>query len=125
MWLLVPGIPLLPLLLIPLTGKLLRPLLRSFIKDDNKSLNLDATRWHKYEILCGYDKVEFIVDDNTVHTSTVVPKGRLGCVLWIDNQYAAYPPNGKVSFGILKTEKTEWLDLSEISIIPEIKRHKS
>ena len=42
--------------------------------------------------------------------------GRGGLVLWIDNQYAAFRPDGEVAFGSLACNDLGWLDIMDIQI---------
>jgi hypothetical protein len=37
----------------------------------------------------------------------------LGFIIWIDNQYAAFTPEGKISAGVLESGE-EWLEVKEI-----------
>jgi hypothetical protein len=39
----------------------------------------------------------------------------LGVIIWIDNQYAAFTPEGKIAFGVLEGED-EWLEVEELVI---------
>jgi hypothetical protein len=39
-------------------------------------------------------------------------------VLWIDNQYAAFTPQGGLHFGRLLTAETAWLEIDSISVSP-------
>jgi len=40
-----------------------------------------------------------------------------GGVLWIDNQYAAFPPDGRLSYGTLASPESEWLEIRLLEII--------
>jgi hypothetical protein len=35
-------------------------------------------------------------------------------VLWIDNQYAALPPKGRLSFGTLPVPQPAWIEIADI-----------
>jgi hypothetical protein len=50
------------------------------------------------------------VDDALVLETSVSPRPPLGLVIWIDNQFAAFTPEGKVGFGVLKNEAA-WLEI--------------
>jgi hypothetical protein len=39
----------------------------------------------------------------------------LGVIIWIDNQFAAFTPEGKISAGVLESGE-EWLEVEEIVI---------
>jgi hypothetical protein len=36
----------------------------------------------------------------------------LGFVLWVDNQYAAFRPDGRVGLGSLEYEQPAWIEIS-------------
>jgi hypothetical protein len=36
-------------------------------------------------------------------------------VIWIDNQYAAFTPGGRIAFGVLEG-KEEWIEVKDIVI---------
>ncbi len=76
------------------TARWIRRIARSWIKEDSTSLKIDPTDWHRYRIEWRTDSATFQVDDQTVLTTPVAPHGRLGLVIWIDNQYAAFTPQG-------------------------------
>ena len=79
-------------------------------------LSLDVTQWHKYELDWREDRVSFEVDDAQVLESSVSPNPPLGLVIWIDNQYAAFTPEGKIGFGVLENPEPAWLEIKEIDV---------
>jgi hypothetical protein len=58
------------------------------------------------------------VDDAPVFESPISPKPPLGIIIWIDNQYAAFTPEGRIAFGILEG-KEEWLEIEDLIIKEE------
>jgi len=44
------------------------------------------------------------------------PRGRLGFVAWIDNQYAVVTPRGNFKFGLLDAPFEQWMEVSEINV---------
>ena len=44
------------------------------------------------------------------------PKGPLGFVLWLDNQYMVVTPWGKFGYGLLESPGQQWLEISELRI---------
>jgi hypothetical protein len=44
------------------------------------------------------------------------PRGRLGLVIWIDNQYASLPPDGHVGYGTLANDQPAWLELEDLNL---------
>lgn len=109
------GLPALPLLAWPPTARLLRRAARHFIAEDATRLDIDPTQWHSYRLEWRADGVNFAVDDKLCFATTVTPCDPLGLVLWIDNQYAAFPPDGRLRFGTLLNEAV-WLELADVAI---------
>ena len=111
---LVPGLPLLVLLKWRWAGRLLRRLAGNYILQDSIHLKSDPTDWHQYELNWLGNHVRFKLDDEIILETLVSPTGRL--VLWIDNQYAAFRPDGEVAFGSLACNDLGWLDIMDIQI---------
>ena len=107
------ALPALPLLAWPLTARWLRRAMRRFVAEDAARLDIDSTQWHTYRLEWCADAVNFFVDGESCFTTTVAPRGPLGLVLWIDNQYAAFPPDGRLRFGTLASEPAE-LELADL-----------
>jgi len=106
--------PLAPTLLVRPAARLLRRLVRRFIAEDAQRLDLDPTGWHGYDLEWRPERVAFRVDGETVFETDVSPLGPLGLVLWVDNQYAAFPPDGRVRFGSLAAEDPVRLSLAHL-----------
>jgi hypothetical protein len=105
-----------PLLAWPWMARKFRTLLGRIIKEDSLDLSNDGTQWHAYTLEWRLDLVSFRVDGASVFETRVSPGGRLGLVVWIDNQYASFPPSGRLSYGSLSTLESAWLEIKSISI---------
>jgi len=110
------ALPLVPLLAWPRSALLLRRWARAFIREDATRLELDVTAWHAYELELTQAHVRFALDGQPVFKTAVAPKSRQGFVLWIDNQYAAFPPDGRLRFGTLQNPQPAWLEVEDINI---------
>lgn len=99
--LLAPGFIFAPLLFIRPAARLLRKFAGLVIRDEGTQLSLDVTSWHTYRLEWLPNKVNFFVDDSQAASLGSAPQGKLGFVLWVDNQYAAFSPNGQLKFGTL------------------------
>jgi hypothetical protein len=86
------------------------------IGEDGTTLGTDPTEWHAYTLRWGEKRLVFEVDDIIVMETQVSPHPPLGLVIWIDNQYAAFTPDGKTAWGILKTEKPAWLEIENVEL---------
>jgi hypothetical protein len=100
-------------LLFPPLRKVGRKLLSKVINEDSSTVSVDTTQWHRYRIEWGAKRVSFYVDDALVFESPVSPHPQLGVIIWIDNQYAAFTPEGKIAAGVLAGEE-EWLEVEDV-----------
>jgi hypothetical protein len=73
---------------------------------------------HTYELTWLPASVTFQVDGKPVLVSSSAPRGPLGFIAWMDNQYAVVTPQGRFRFGRLATSERQWLTLKEIEIRP-------
>jgi hypothetical protein len=104
-------------LALPFSPKITRRLMGRVIGEDGTRLSFDVTQWHRYKLDWREDHVSFEVDDAQVFESSVSPKPPLGLVIWIDNQYAAFTPEGKIRFGVLENPEPAWLEIMDINIM--------
>jgi hypothetical protein len=82
---------------------------------DEAPLDADLREWHDYELEWRRDAAHFWVDGVRVLTAPDPPRGPLGFVAWIDNQYAVATPRGAFRFGTLASGP-EWLELDRLRI---------
>ncbi len=113
---LAPAVPLLPLLAWQVTARLLRRAARWLVNETAASIDEDVTAWHTYRLELHTGSVDFWVDGIKKFGSSIAPRGPLGLVIWIDNQYAAFPPDGHVRFGMLASSKENWLELTNLEV---------
>jgi len=100
---------------LPFSRKGTRKLLSKVIAEDSSALSVDVTQWHGYRLEWSEKRVAWYVDDALVFESPVSPNPPLGLVIWIDNQFAAFTPDGKIGFGVLEG-KEEWLELEDLVV---------
>ena len=79
-------------------------------------INIQLTEPHIYQIDWLKDRVIFSIDDQTIHASPYSPHGKMGIVIWIDNQYAIVTPQGRFGWGLIEISEPQWIDLYEWSI---------
>lgn len=103
-------------LALPFSRKTTRRFMARVIDEDGVRLGVDVTRWHRYRLEWREDRVSFEVDEAPVFESTISPKPPLGLVIWIDNQFAAFTPEGKIGFGVLENLEPAWLEVKDIEL---------
>ncbi len=115
LWL-APGALAAPLLLIHPLARLLRRLSRKVIQQDALQLALDPTEWHTYRLDWQAGRVLFWVDDGLTFETSVVPHAPLGCVIWIDNQFASFRADGNLRFGSLANPESAWIEIEDLQL---------
>ena len=79
-------------------------------------LTVDMTQWHTYRIRWQKKAAHFEVDGKVVLQSQTSPRGPLGFVLWLDNQYMVVTPKGHFKYGLLAAPGEQWLELDRLEI---------
>jgi hypothetical protein len=103
-------------LALPFSRRTTRRLLGRVIDEDGIVLDVDVPQWHSYRLDWRAERVSFEVDNVQAFESHVSPKPPLGLVIWIDNQYAAFTPEGRIGFGVLENPEPAWLEIKDIDI---------
>jgi hypothetical protein len=106
----------LPLLLIPPIARIARRMGRSVVKQGAGQLAHNPTDWHAYGLEWRSSGVIFEVDGERVFETVVSPKPPLGLVIWVDNQYAATPPDGRFRYGRLPNRQPAWVEVESIEV---------
>jgi hypothetical protein len=106
----------LPLLALPPLARVMRRLGRRVVQQDAVALASDPSEWHSFLLEWSQSGASFCVDERPVLETGVVPLGPLGLVVWVDNQYAAWPLSGRLSFGTLANDQPAWIEIEEFVI---------
>lgn len=80
-------------------------------------VDADLREWHTYAIDWRPDRARFFVDGAEILSAPNPPRGPLGFVAWVDNQYAVVTPRGQFRFGTLTTGP-QWLEIESLRILP-------
>lgn len=80
-----------------------------------RQLDLDMTVWHGYVLDWRPDTAAFFVDGHRVLIAPS-PRGPLGLVVWLDNQYMAVHPSGRVRYGLVAKSETQWLEIDDLHL---------
>jgi hypothetical protein len=81
-------------------------------------ITVDLYHWHHYQLDWMPGRARFWVDGQLCLQTTVTPRGPLGFVAWMDNQYAVATPRGRFGWGLLDIPQDQWLELTQLSICP-------
>lgn len=104
-----------PFLLIKPFSKWLRAkIARRYIAEESRLLPVEVTTWHDYCLWWDKTGTRFSIDGEIVFETSIRPQGPLGLVLWIDNQFAAWRPDGTFSAGFLPNPPA-WLEIIPLS----------
>lgn len=110
------GILLLPLLALPPGRRLLRRLARGIVRQQAVELATDPTEWHDYRLEWQPGAASFQVDGAVLLETEIAPGGRLGWVIWIDNQYLAITPDGRFRYGVLACAEPAWIEIGGLMV---------
>lgn len=116
--------PALPLLALPPLARGLRRLARRIVRQDTVSFepretgrDHDApTPWADYTLTWEKGRALFTVDGERVLETSISPIQPLGLVFWVDNQYAALPPDGRLSMGTLANPTPAWIEVRALRL---------
>jgi hypothetical protein len=115
-YMLIPGLLALPFMAVPPAARLLRRWARRFIRQEAVSFGTDITQWHRYGLVWESNRVSFALDDTNILESTISPDNPLGLVIWIDNQFLAWTPNGRLGYGNLETPQPCWVEIKDLHL---------
>jgi hypothetical protein len=80
------------------------------------AIGADMTQWHTCVLEWGEREVFFEVDGEVVLESAPAPRGPLGFVMWMDNQYMVATPWGRLGWGLLDVPGHQWMEVEHISL---------
>ena len=106
------GLPLLP---VRPFSRWLRRRAASLVQQAATSIELDVTRSHRYNIDWLREGTQFSIDGRVILKTHLAPHPPLALVLWIDNQYAAWRPDGRLAYGV-QENPAAWLEITELKL---------
>ncbi|MBE0409247.1 MAG: hypothetical protein IBX69_05880 [Anaerolineales bacterium] len=107
----------LPLLLLPPIARMVRRAGRLLVQQGAALLSHNPTDWHEYGLEWRSRAVAFELDGERVFETQVSPNPPLGLVIWVDNQYAAALPNGRIRYGRLANQEPAWVEVDQIEVL--------
>jgi hypothetical protein len=82
------------------------------------AIEAEMTGWHTYALEWGVERTRFSVDGELVLEGAPSPRGPLGFVMWLDNQYMVATPQGRFRWGVLDVPDRQWMEVDELVIVP-------
>jgi len=87
------------------------------------SLGLDMTQYHAYVLEWGVERAQFGLAPEDGQPSIPIldapsPRGPLGFVMWLDNQYLVTTPWGRLRWGLLEIPGRQWMEVNRLAIEP-------
>jgi hypothetical protein len=114
---LLPTMPLaVPLMNIDFLYRRFWPIGQRAIHVSEALLTVDMTAWHTYMIDWQKKTAHFSVDGEVVLDCQTAPRGPLGFVMWLDNQYMVVTPWGRFKYGLLEASGEQWLEIEKLEI---------
>jgi hypothetical protein len=102
---------------IPGLGRPILNLARRFTRAQEAPLaDVALNEWHRYALDWQREAAVFRVDGVERLRAVTPPRGPLGFVLWIDNQYAVASLEGRFGFGVLALPQAQWLEVEGLKI---------
>jgi hypothetical protein len=117
--LLAPLAPLAVVLMnVPPLCRILWPPIQRAINVREAVVEAEMTQWHTYILEWGLERTRFCVDDEPVLEDAPSPRGSLGFVMWLDNQYMVVTPQGRFRWGLLDVPNRQWMEIERLAIDP-------
>lgn len=112
----LPAAPLLVAMLqVPAWKARLWPRVQRRLRIQEVLVQANMRDWHDYEIDWGVDRCRFRVDGVRVLEAPFAPRGPLGLVAWMDNQFMVAAPQGRFRHGIVATA-AQWMEIESLVI---------
>jgi hypothetical protein len=71
--------------------------------------------WREYALEWRHDGACFSIDRQVVFVTDRAPRGPLGFVAWVDNQWMVATPRGRFGWGLVGAP-AQWVDLASLRI---------
>ena len=72
--------------------------------------------WHAYQLVWRKSGCDFWLDGRLIHQTPFSPRGPLGFVCWLDNQFMVATPNGRFRWGTLPVSTPQHLEVEALQI---------
>jgi hypothetical protein len=112
--------PLAPIVLFLNQSRMLKnaiwPRIRRLLQISWAPIRGAMTNWHDYDLRWMQEGCTFMVDGEILLQTSFSPRGPLGFVCWLDNQYMVATPRGRFRAGILETAAAQSLEIAHLRL---------
>jgi len=112
--LLAPGV--VPLMNLRSVYRRLWPSVQRALRIREAWIPVEMTGWHTYVLVWGKREARFEVDGEVILRDAPSPRGPLGFVMWMDNQYMVATPWGRIAWGLLDVPDCQWMEVEALEI---------
>lgn len=112
------ALPALLLMKRPALYRKLWPSIQRALKVAEAEVDTDMTEWHTYDLDWSEARVSFYLDGQPL-LDAPSPRGPLGFVMWLDNQFMVATAQGRFRWGLLDAPGRQWMEIEHLSIIPQ------
>jgi hypothetical protein len=112
------ALPAVALMNVPSLYRRLWPPIQRAINVRETMVEASMTAWHTYAVEWGERRACFSVDGEPVLEDAPSPRGPLGFVMWLDNQYMVVTPQGRFGWGLLDVPGRQWMEVDSLTIKP-------
>ena len=92
------------------------PRIQRAIRVQASAIEAELTEWHTYSLEWGIESASFAVDGEPVLKDAPSPRGPLGFVMWLDNQYMVATPWGRFRWGLLDVPDSQWMEVQVLKV---------
>ncbi len=110
------ALPVVLLMNLPPIYRALWPSIQRALNVQEAAVKMEMTAWHTYVVEWGTERAEFYVDGKPVLENAPSPRGSLGFVMWLDNQYMVVTPWGRLGWGLLDVPGRQWMEVDWLAI---------
>lgn len=96
--------------------RLVWPQLQRILNIAERPIPVAMDGWHTYRLEWQETSTSFWVDGEPLLMGAPAPRGPLGLVVWLDNQWMVAKPTGRLGHGLLAIPHVQWMEIADLVI---------